>query len=114
MSAAGIGGEPQDLVDLLMMRLGPGGLANMHGAAIAALQRGRHALLRGERLAQRLPTVVDAALLEPQAQRVHEVIGQHADEQMPFDPPVDLVEDRPQSRSVFSERNTDSRLVSIV
>ena len=35
----------------------------MHGQAIAALQRGRHALLRGERLAQRLPTVVDAAAL---------------------------------------------------
>ena len=67
MGAAGIGREAQDLVDLLMMRLGPGGLAHMHSAAIAALQRGRHALLRGERLAQRLPTVVDAAALELQA-----------------------------------------------
>ena len=64
MSAAGIGGEAQDRVDLLVLRLGPGGLAHMHGAAIAALQRGRHAPLRGERLAQRLPTVVDAFGLE--------------------------------------------------
>ena len=27
MSAAGIGGEAQDLVDLVVLRLGPGGLA---------------------------------------------------------------------------------------
>ena len=67
MGAAGIGREAQDRVDLLVLRLGPSGLAHMHGPAIAAMQRGRHALLRGERLAQRLPTVVDAAALELQA-----------------------------------------------
>ena len=115
MGAAGIGREAQDFVDPLVMRLRPAGLAHMHGAAVAALQRGRHALLRGERLAQRLPTVVDALALELQAQRVHEVIGQHADEQMPFDPAIDPVEDGPRRpRSVLSERNTASRLVSIV
>ena len=94
MSAAGIGGEAQDLGDHLVTRLGPGGLAHMHGAAVTSLQRGCHALLRGERL----PTGVVAALLELQAQRVHEVVSQHADEQMPFDPPVDLVEHRAQGK----------------
>ena len=70
----------------------------MHGATIASLQRGRHAPLRGQRLAQRLPTVVDALGLELQAQRVHEVVSQHADEQMPFDAAIDLVEHRAQAQ----------------
>ena len=72
MGAAGIGREAQDLGNLLVLRLGPCGLAHMHGAAIAALQRGRHAPLRGQQLAQRLPAIVDASGLELQAQRVHE------------------------------------------
>ena len=66
----------------------------MHRPAIAALHGGCHALLRGHRLAQRLPAVVVALGLELQAQRVHEVVGQHADEQVPLDAPVDLVEHR--------------------
>jgi len=52
----------------VVMRLGPCGLAYVHGAAAAALHRRRHALLRGHRSAQRLPAVVDALGLEPQAQ----------------------------------------------
>ena len=84
----------QYLVDFLMLRLRSAGLAHMHRPAIAALQRGRHTPLRGQRLAQRQPTVVDALGLELQSQHVHEVVGQHADEQMPFDPAVDAVEYR--------------------
>jgi hypothetical protein len=42
-------------------------------------------------LAQPLPAVVNALGLEPQAQHVHEVVGQHADEQMALDaPPVPI------------------------
>jgi len=41
----------------------------MHGAAVAALQRGRHALLRGERFTKGFPAVVDAFGLALQAQR---------------------------------------------
>ena len=55
MGAAGIGRVAQDFVDLLVPWLRPAGLAHMHGATIASLQGGRHALLRGQRLAQRLP-----------------------------------------------------------
>ena len=91
MGAAGIGRQAQDLVDLLMKRLGASGLAHMHGSPIAALQCGSDALLCGQRLSQGLPTVVDALGLELQTQHVHEVIGQHADEQMPFDPAINLV-----------------------
>ena len=52
----------------------------------------------GNRLAQRLPALVVALGLELQAQHVHEVVGQHADEQVPLDPPVDLVEHRAQAQ----------------
>ena len=38
MGAAGVWREAQNLVDLLVMRLGPSGLAHMHGPTIAALQ----------------------------------------------------------------------------
>ena len=98
MRAAGVWRQAQHVVDLLLARLGPGGLAHMHRAAIAALQGGGYSLLGGHRLAQRLPTVVVAFGLELQAQRVHEVVGQHADEQVPLQPPVDLVEHRAQAQ----------------
>ena len=94
MGAAGVGRMAQDLVDLLMLRLGSSGLANMRGATIASQQGGCHAALPGEQLAQRLPTVVAALCLELQAQHVHEWVGQHADEQMPLDPAINLLEHR--------------------
>ena len=98
MGAAGIGRQAQHLVDLLVARLRPSGLAHMHGAAIAALQCGSDALLCGQRLTQCLPTVIDALGLELQTQHVHEVVGQHADEQVPLHTPVDLMEHRAQAQ----------------
>lgn len=65
VDATRVGRVAQDHVDLLMMRLRASGLANMHGAAVTSLQRGRHALLRGERLAQCLPTVALLRLRHP-------------------------------------------------
>ena len=49
--ATGVGRQAQHLIDLLLARLGPGGLAYMHRAAIAALQGGCDTLPRGNRLA---------------------------------------------------------------
>ena len=37
MDPAGVGRVAQDLVDLLVLRLGPAGLAHMHRAPVAAL-----------------------------------------------------------------------------
>ena len=96
--SARVGRQPQDRVDLVVMRLGPGGLAHVHGAAVAALHRRRHALLRGHHLAQRLSALVDMPGLEPQAQHVHEEVSQHADEQMPFHTALHLVEYRAQAQ----------------
>ena len=77
MGAAGIGIELEEGAQRLMPRLGARGLAHMHDSTIAALS------VHG--LAQRIPAVVDTLRFELQAQRVHEVIRQDADEQMPFD-----------------------------
>ena len=81
MGAPGIGVELEEGAQRLMAGLGARGLAHMHGAAIAALQGDGDPALSGHGLAQRVPAVVDAVRLELQAQRVHEVIRQHADEQ---------------------------------
>ena len=96
MGAPGVGVELEQAAQRLMAGLGARGLAHMHAAAVASLQGHGHPVLGGQRLAQRVPAVVDAVLLELQAQRVHEVIGQHADEQVPLHAPVHAVEHRPQ------------------
>jgi len=70
----------------------------MHGATIAALQGHRDPTLSRQRLTQRVPAVVDTFSLELQAQRVHELIRQHADEQMPLDTSIDSVEYRAQTQ----------------
>ena len=81
---AGVGREAKNFDDGLLMRLGPGGLPDMHASAIAAPQRGGDALLRAERFTQRVPCVIDAFGLELQTQGMHKVVGQYADEQMPL------------------------------
>jgi hypothetical protein len=75
MGAAGIGVELEDGAQCLMPRLGARGLAHMHGVTVTALQGDGDPALRGQRLAQRVPAVVDTLRLELQAQRVHKVIG---------------------------------------
>ena len=94
MGATAIGVELEDGGERLMPRLGARGLAHMHSATIAALHGGGDAALRGQRLTQRVPAVVDAVGLELQSQRVHEVIRQHADEQVPFHASINAVEHR--------------------
>ena len=58
----------------------------MDGADVAALQGGGDAMLASERITQGVPSVMDAFHLQLQAQSMDEVIGQHADAQMAFDP----------------------------
>lgn len=88
LSTTGVGRQAENLDHGLLMRLRPGGLPDMHASAIAALQCGGDALLRGELLTHRVPFIVDALGREWQAQGMHEMVGQHADEQMPPPPGV--------------------------
>ena len=67
----------------------------MHGTAVAALQGGGEPALRGQRLMQRIPAVVDAFGLGLQAQPAHKATGQHADEQMVLDATVSATEHWP-------------------
>jgi len=78
----------------------------MDGASVAALQGGRDPDLGRERVADCLPRLVDAPGLELQAQGVNGVIGEHADEQVAFDPSLDLVVDGPEAEVGF-ERPED-------
>ena len=98
MGAPGIGVELEDGAQRLMPRLGARGLAYMHGVTIAALHGDGDPALSGQRVTQRVPAVVDAVGLELQAQRVHEVIRQHTDEQMAFNASIDSVEHRAQTQ----------------
>ncbi len=81
-----------------MSGLGPRGLAHVRGSAITALHGHGDPALRGQRLTQRVPSVIDALGLELQAQRVHEVVRQHADEQVAFDSSINPVEHRAQTQ----------------
>ena len=98
MGTAGVGVELEDGAQRLMPRLGARGLAHMHGPAITALHGDGDPALRGQRLTPRVPAVVDAVGLELQSQRVHEVIRQHADEQVPLDTTINSVEHRAQTQ----------------
>ena len=51
MCAAGVRGQAENFKDFLLMRFWPGRLPDMHSTAVAALQRGRDALLAGQRFA---------------------------------------------------------------
>ena len=82
----------------------------MHHAAIATCKRDGDAALAGQGLAQRVPAVVDGVVLELGAQHVHEVVGQHADEQVALDAAVDLVIHRAQAQVGLKETKGRSRV----
>ena len=64
MCAAGVRWQAEDVDNFLLMRFRPGRFSDMHRTAITALQRGRNALLTGQRFAQRIPCVIDALGLQ--------------------------------------------------
>src|ERR1035437_2104664 len=84
MSAAWVGGQAENFSDFLPIWLGTCRFPDMYRATIAALHCGRDALLTRQRFAHRIPSVVDSLGFELQADRMHEMISQHADEQMAF------------------------------
>jgi hypothetical protein len=61
----------QNLIDGLMTRLRPTGLANMHAAPITACERDSHPALYRQGLAQGGPIVINALVLELRAQHMH-------------------------------------------
>ena len=78
----GLGDRPS--ISLILCWRGSGRLA-LRTCTVRPSRRCKVTVTRccvGNRLAQRLPALVVAFGLELQAQRVHEVVGQHADEQV--------------------------------
>ena len=101
MGAPGMGVDLEEGEQRLVSRFGARGLAHMHGATISALHGDGDPVLSGQRLTPCAPAVVDAMALELQAQRMHKVIRQHADEQMPFDTSINWVEHLAQGQVGF-------------
>ena len=77
-----------------MRGVGVVALSDVNLFAPFTAQTGGHAHLCTEGGADRLPAVVNAVGLQTQPDLVHQIVGQHADEQVPFDPVGLLVEDR--------------------
>ena len=74
--------DAQGIVDGLLGRFGAGGLAYMQRRAVGASEGGGDALLTFDDAAQRRPTGILTALTQPCADHLHELIGEHGDEQM--------------------------------
>ena len=83
------------------MGFGPGGLAEVVDLAVVAVEHDGDPLLAGELVAQALPTEVNVLGLEPDAQAVDQVVGQHRDEQMAVDPGALVVVDGTQAQLRF-------------
>ena len=75
--------DAQRLVNPVQCRLSGGGLSDMQGAAIALAERRRHPLLHREDLAQPGPGHGVPGQFQFAADRLHQLIGQHGDEQVP-------------------------------
>ena len=78
------GVDVQSIVDGLLGRFGAGGLAHMQRRTVGASEGGGDAPLSFEDAAQRRPTGILTALTQARADHLHELIGDHGDEQMPF------------------------------
>jgi len=97
MVPPGIGREAEGVTDFLLNRTGSAGFADLNGVVVAALHGDGEADLVGQDFADGFPRVGDAMRLEPHAHGVDDAIGDQADEQMAFDPALDLVVDRLQA-----------------
>ena len=76
------GVDAQGIVDGLLGRFGGGGFSHMQCRAVGASEGGGDALLAFEDAAQRRPTGIFTGLTQPCANHLHELIGDHGDEQM--------------------------------
>ena len=99
--ASGLGVEAQRLADGEVLPLGASRLAHVQGVAVGTLEHCGHAHLAGEPLAQGGPVRLDAVLLQRAPQDLHELIGEHGDEQVAIDPCFLVVEHRAQAEFGF-------------
>lgn len=77
MGSPGPIGDPECIVDELLARFGPGGLANVEGSAILALELNGDAILALERAPEAFPAQMDMTGFELKAQGMDQVIGQY-------------------------------------
>ena len=97
LAATGRRPEPEPLVDGQLTWFGAGGLAHMQGASVLTSERGGDALLTFEDAPQSRPLSVFTLRGEASADRLHQLVGDHADEQMPVGAVLGSVEDRTQA-----------------
>ena len=93
--------DAQSLIDGLYRRFGAGGFAHMQHRAVGASAGDGDALLSLKDASQRRPTGFFAGLMQPCADHLHELIGEHGDEQMSFGPNRLVVIDRSQTEFRF-------------
>ncbi len=91
-SRAGIAAQRLD--DRQLRRLGAGRLAHMQGAPIRSAEGRGHPALAGEEVTHGRPAVADAVRAQAATDQLHELIGQHRDEQVAVDPRLGAVIDR--------------------
>ena len=72
----------QSIVDGLLGWFSASGFAHMQGRAVGATEGGSHALLSFQDPAKRGPSGVFAGLTQPCADHLHELVGDHGDEQV--------------------------------
>ena len=82
------------VIDDLLTGLGTGRLSNVDDLAVGTLERNGDTILTGERAAYPLPAQMDPGRLELEANRVHQMVGKHGDEQVSAHPVGLAVKDR--------------------
>jgi len=91
------GVKVQGLVNGAGVRFGAGGLADMEGAAIGALEGGGAPALAGQHLAEGAPACIQALLPQAAADQLDALVGQYGDKEMALDPLFLMVKDRAQT-----------------
>ena len=86
----------------------------MNRAPIGTFQLDGHTLLCTEMATQRCPAQINLAGFDLEADAVHDVIGEHRDEQMPADTVLVVVENRTQAQFRLEAAEAASRLVSMM
>jgi len=104
--------DAQCVINDLLARLGTGGLANVNRLAVGACERDGDAILAGERAAYPLPAQMDPGGLELKTNGMHEVVGEHRDEQVPAHPIGLAMEDGPQPKLGFELHVEQGALLS--
>ena len=97
LDASGSGVGVECAIDGLLAVLGAGGLSHMHGTAVLAPEGGGDALLSFEDGAQRVPACVFTGLAQAAADGLHQLVGDHGDEEVAVGALLGAVEDGAQA-----------------